>query len=124
MSLVSAAGERSSVVRQARMGDVVRFGTSGSGSVGDAVGFVAQSAGADIERATAWTRGILIFRGEPLGQAIDTVNLYSRETLRLTDPRFARIPVYGVINQGDTTALCELIAHPDRLEIATGDPVR
>ena len=116
ISLVAADGERAAVIRQARMGDIVRFGTNRVGS--DETSFVAQSTGADLNRATAWTRGILIFRGEPLSQAIDTVNLYSVETIRLIDPKLANMPIYGVINQGDTTALSELLTHPDQLEVA------
>jgi transmembrane sensor len=102
--------------KEARQGEMVRFGTNRSG--GNQVSFIAQSNGADVSNATAWTRGVLIFRGEPLARVIETVNLYSQDTVHLEDPSLANLPVFGVIRQGDASALKELIADPDLIEIA------
>lgn len=102
--------------KEARKGEFVRFGTSRSGD--SQVSFISQSSGTDVNSATAWTRGVLIFRGEPLARVIETVNLYSQETVHLEDPSLANLPVFGVIRQGDASALKELIAEPDLIEIA------
>ena len=102
--------------KEARRGELVRFGTTRGKN--NQVSFISQSNGADVERATAWTRGILIFRGEPLSQVIETVNLYSQETVQLRDPSLANIPVYGVIKQGDATALKDIIGDPGTIEIS------
>ena len=48
---------------------------------------------------------------------IETVNLYSQETVHLSDPSLANLPVFGVIRQGDASALKELIANPGLIEI-------
>lgn len=101
--------------KEARKGELVRFGTSHSD--GNQVSFISQSNGADVNSATAWTRGVLIFKGEPLARVIETVNLYSQETVHLSDPSLANLPVFGVIRQGDASALKELIANPGLIEI-------
>lgn len=103
-------------VKEARKGELVRFGTSNSG--GSRISFISQSNGADVNNATAWTRGVLIFKGEPLARVIETVNLYSQETVHLNDPSLKDRPVFGVIRQGDASALKELIANPDLIEIS------
>lgn len=102
--------------KEARKGERVRFGTSQSS--GSQVSFISQSNGADVNSATAWTRGVLIFKGEPLAQVIETVNRYSSETVHLSDPSLKTRPVFGVIRQGDASALKDLIANPDLIEIS------
>jgi transmembrane sensor len=101
--------------KEARKGELVRFGVTRGEN--NQVSFISQSNGADVESATAWTRGILIFRGEPLSHVIETVNLYSQETVQLRDPALADLPIYGVIKQGDATALKDIIANPGTIEI-------
>lgn len=102
--------------KEARKGEFVRFGVTRGQN--NQVSFISQSGGADVENATAWTRGILIFRGEPLSRVIERVNLYSQETVQLRDPSLADLPVYGVIKQGDATALKDIIANPGTIEIS------
>lgn len=102
--------------KEARKGELVRFGVTRGQN--NQVSFISQSNGADVESATAWTRGILIFRGEPLSRVIETVNLYSQETVQLRDPSLAELPIYGVIKQGDATALKDIIANPGTIEIS------
>lgn len=56
---------------------------------------------ADIEQATSWREGRLLFRSTPIVEAIDEINRYSVEQLRLTDdPRWADVTVNGVFNAG------------------------
>lgn len=57
---------------------------------------------ADIEAATAWRRGQVIFRAERLGDAIQRMNRYSRIRLEIHDPILADEPVSGVFEAGDT----------------------
>ena len=59
------------------------------------------AARADIEQATSWREGRLLFRSTPLTEAIGEVNRYSVEQLRLSDdPRLAEMTVNGVFNAG------------------------
>lgn len=58
---------------------------------------------ADIEEATSWRNGRLLFRAKPLGEVIEEVNRYSVAQLRLSDdPRLEDIVVSGVFNAGQS----------------------
>ncbi len=104
------------VVKSARKGEQVRFGMLNDG--GESVGFISQTKEANVDQATAWTRGVLVFRGEPLAQVVATVNRYTHDTVVVTDPRNAALPIYGVIDQGDTSALRELVHDPRMISIS------
>jgi transmembrane sensor len=56
--------------------------------------------------ATSWSRGRLVFRATPLGQAVDEVNRYTSKKLRFADPRLAELTVSGnvVAGNGDLAA--------------------
>lgn len=51
---------------------------------------------ADIEQATAWKRGRLIFRQNRLDEVIEEINRYSTTQITLADPGLAEIHVSGV----------------------------
>ncbi|MGC1304261.1 MAG: FecR domain-containing protein [Caulobacteraceae bacterium] len=51
---------------------------------------------ADVTLATAWRRGLLIFRDAPLQQVVDELNRYRPGKIVLVDAALARRPVYGV----------------------------
>ncbi len=53
-------------------------------------------AAADVERATAWNRGLLIFRNDAVGEAVREVNRYSTIQLVVDDPRVAGLKVSGI----------------------------
>lgn len=56
---------------------------------------------ADLEAATSWRDGRLVFRKEPLDQAVAEINRYSTSKIRLDqDPRLAALTVSGVFNVG------------------------
>lgn len=55
---------------------------------------------ADIERATSWTEGQLVFRDDPLTQAVGELNRYSAVRLVIEDPRVAELRVSGVFGTG------------------------
>jgi transmembrane sensor len=57
---------------------------------------------ADLEAATAWRDGKVIFRAERLADAIQRMNRYSRVQLEISDPALANELVSGVFEAGDT----------------------
>ena len=56
---------------------------------------------ADIEAATAWRDGKVIFRGEPLRDAVRRFNRYSRVQIQIMDETLANRRINGVFNAGD-----------------------
>lgn len=58
----------------------------------------------EVERRTAWRKGLLIFNAEPLGSAATNVNRYSRVRVVIDDPTLARAEFTGVFNVGDARA--------------------
>ena len=63
--------------------------------VADASGSI-DVAKVDVERETAWDRGVLIFRNDSIGDAIREVNRYSAIKLVADDPALAGLKVSGV----------------------------
>lgn len=61
-------------------------------------GVAVEIAATDVERGTSWTRGQLIFRDDPLVDAITEINRYSAVQLVIADPRVAAIRVSGVFD--------------------------
>jgi transmembrane sensor len=116
ISLASGAGTDRRISRTARAGEQVRFGIGRE--LATEIGFIEEAMRVDPAQATAWTRGVLHFRGEPLDEVIAVVNRYSREKVVLTDRSLARMPVYAVLHEGDTAALVELIENPDGIAVA------
>ena len=56
---------------------------------------------ADVEVATSWRDGRLVFRREPLQQAVAEINRYSTSKIRLEqDPRLEALTVSGVFKVG------------------------
>jgi transmembrane sensor len=55
---------------------------------------------ADLADATAWESGRIVFRGEPLNQAVARVNRYTDHAV-IVDPSAASVRVSGVFNAGD-----------------------
>ncbi len=58
----------------------------------------------DIESATAWRQGKVIFRDETLGDAVHRLNRYSRQQIVVDDPALAQVKVSGVFDSGDAQA--------------------
>lgn len=59
----------------------------------------------DLEAATGWTRGRLVFRGERLATVIEEANRYSDTKLRIADPALADLRVSGTFEANDQTSL-------------------
>lgn len=61
----------------------------------------------DPEFATGWLDGWLRFRGAPLAKVIAEANRYSRQKLRLGDPRLAGVKLSGNFHAGDNASIAE-----------------
>jgi transmembrane sensor len=62
---------------------------------------------ADIEAATAWRQGKIIFRDQELADAVRRLNRYSRTQVVIDDPSLAQMRVSGVFESGDVRAFAE-----------------
>jgi transmembrane sensor len=62
---------------------------------------------ADIEAATAWRQGKVIFRNQELAEAVHRLNRYSRTQVVLDDPKLSQMRVSGVFESGDVHAFAE-----------------
>lgn len=71
----------------------------------------------DIEKATSWRIGKMIFREEPLTKAVREVNRYSTEKLRLADdPRLRKLRVSGIFNTGRIDSFLYVLESAHNLE--------
>ena len=59
------------------------------------------------ESATGWLEGWLRFHGAPLAEVITEANRYSREKLRLGDPRLADVRISGNFHAGDNASIAD-----------------
>jgi transmembrane sensor len=64
---------------------------------------------ADLESATAWRQGKVIFHSEPLSDAIRRLNRYSKLQLEINDSELAALHVSGVFEAGDTQAFAQAV---------------
>lgn len=64
----------------------------------------------DVEVATSWARGRLIFRSTPLGEAIAEVNRYSATKLVLGDPSLSNLELSGNFIPGDSHRVASALA--------------
>lgn len=81
------------------VGEQMHIVHDGRATVGDA----------DLDAATAWRRGKVIFHDLPLDQAVLRLNRYSRLQLEIDDPTLAALPVSGVFEAGNTGAFAEAL---------------
>lgn len=81
---------------------------------------------ADLAAATAWRHGKVIFRNEPLGEAIRRVNRYSEIQLEVDDPALERIPFSGVFDTGDVRTFAEAVQTflPVSLDTSDAEKIR
>ncbi len=75
----------------------------------DSFGIIESSKMEDAEQVIAWTRGKLVFSGEPLYQALLKINLHSKHNILVKDPRLRNLPLFGVFNTGDTLGFISAI---------------
>lgn len=81
---------------------------------------------ADVERGTAWNRGVLIFRNDMLGDAIKEVNRYSQLQLVVDDPDVAALKVSGIFPTADQEDFVAALStlYPLRAEREQGGTIR
>ncbi|HYG26520.1 MAG TPA: FecR domain-containing protein [Caulobacteraceae bacterium] len=55
----------------------------------------------DVVRETSWLNGQIVISDQPLGEAIEELNRYSRRKIVLDDPSLAGVRISGVFRPGD-----------------------
>jgi transmembrane sensor len=75
----------------------------------DSRGIIESKIMEDAGQVIAWTRGKLVFSGEPLHQALEKINLHSKHNILVKDPRLRDLPLFGVFNTGDTLGFISAI---------------
>jgi transmembrane sensor len=60
---------------------------------------------ADVEAASDWTQGKLVFKGEPLRDLVREVNRYSSAKLRIADPSITNLRISGTFKADDQESL-------------------
>lgn len=61
----------------------------------------------DVARTRTWESGRLVFNDEPLAAAIERLNRYGKERVRLGDEQLGEIRISGTFSAGDTAAFIE-----------------
>jgi transmembrane sensor len=64
---------------------------------------------ADIEAATAWREGKVIFHSEPLVEAVRRLNRYSHTKLQVDGDELSNLSVSGVFDAGDSRAFADAV---------------
>lgn len=59
----------------------------------------------DLEEATSWSRGWMVFRGQSLGYVVDEVNRYAEHKIRIADPDLADLELSGNFYLGDSASM-------------------
>lgn len=62
---------------------------------------------ADPVRSLAWEGGQLVFEDEPLSVAVERMNRYAKQPLRIADSQTAGLRISGVFRAGDTEAMVQ-----------------
>jgi transmembrane sensor len=71
----------------------------------------------DVDVATSWTQGRLVFHALPLTQAVAEVNRYSHERIELDPGPVAGQPITAAFNVGDTEAFVAAVAEVHDLKV-------
>lgn len=64
----------------------------------------------DLQRATAWERGEIIFQDQPLSAVVREVDRYATRPVVVADPEAARLRISGVFHAGDVDGFVDTIA--------------
>jgi transmembrane sensor len=90
-----------------------------SGHGGDAVVLP----NADLEAATAWRSGKLIFRSETLDAAVRQVNRYSRRQIAIADASLGTREISGVFDAGDSEGFVSALQEYLPIAVEYGDTI-
>ena len=74
----------------------------------------------DLQVARAWESGRLLFRDEPLGDAVARVNRYTSQPVEI-DPSIASIRFSGVFNAGDVSSFVSAVTSYFPVQAVTTD---
>jgi len=83
-------------------------------------GQVHEKRAVDAQAVTSWSRGRLVFRDTPLGDALEEVNRYGTRKVRLGDPELAQLPVDGNFIAGETDLIVSAFAAVLPLRVVAG----
>jgi transmembrane sensor len=76
---------------------------------------------AEMSRELAWRRGLLIFDGERLSEAVARLNRYSRTPIVIEDPALAQRTFVGVFEAGDSRAFARTAATAFNAQVVEAD---
>ena len=96
---VDAGMQITEAVELASIGEAVTLGESGA----------IEKSRPDTDDVVAWTRGKLVFAGEPLDWVLKRANLHSHQQIVVNDERLTQLPVYGIFNAGDSLGLLDAL---------------
>lgn len=70
-----------------------------------------------IDRELAWQRGMLIFEGEPITEAIAEINRYTNRNIVISDPAINDIRVGGYFQVGEVDAMLDVFENSFGIEV-------
>jgi transmembrane sensor len=83
-----------------------------------------QNAAADVQAATAWTKGRLVFRGASLREVVEEFNRYNKRPIIIRDPELSEFKITGIFSSTDPTVLIRFLeARPDIAVAESSDAV-
>ncbi|BBK43560.1 sensor [Allostella vacuolata] len=111
VALAGPTGVRSTVI--VAPGQSVRYGGAGLGAVHKV----------NVERATAWRRGRLIFDDVPLGEVVAALNRYRHGRILIADRDLASRKVSGVFETEASDAALATVVRDLRISVASLPPL-
>ena len=75
----------------------------------------------DLQVATGWERGRLVFHGAPLAEVLTEVNLYADRPLRIADSSLAMLPVSGNFIAGNSNLVASALVQTLPISAVQGD---
>ena len=79
---------------------------------------LSQAAEVDLEQATAWQAGRLVFEGHSLANVVDDLNRYSRTRILLGDGTLESIKITGVFKTGDNQKVVQTLKSYFNIRVA------
>jgi transmembrane sensor len=111
-SVTVSDAAQSVAAAELKPGQVLRIEANGKQSLGSP----------DFLAATAWRQGKVVFRQEPLIDAVRRLNRYSRIQLRVADPSIEEWPVDGIFGVADAETFADAIAGYFPIQVRKADP--
>jgi len=86
-----------------------QIATGGEQIVIDSSGDLSASERVNVSNVSAWTRGQVVFSGETLAEAVETINLHGTYEVKIRDDELRVLRIYGVFNAGDTAGFLSAV---------------